>query len=217
MLGVTTKAHVMDQIIRSSTDGIMTRSATNNECLYTNFLSLIEPKKIGEALEDLHWIVAMQEELNQFERNHVWDLVPRPSGIKEPNGTRWVFRNKVDEDGVVIRDKARLVAQGYCQSKGIDYDETFAPVARLEAIRIFLAFAANQDFRVYQMDVKSAFLNGEIEQEVYVKQPPGFVDEKHPDYVCRLNKALYGLKQAPHAWYDTLSTHLRITVSNEVL
>jgi hypothetical protein len=114
----------------------------------------------------------------------------------------------MDEDGVIIRNKARLVAQGYCQSEGIDYDETFAPVARLEAIRIFLAFAANQNFKVYQMDVKSAFLNGELEEVVYVKQPPGFVDPKHPNHVCRLNKALYGLKQAPRAWYETLTSHL---------
>jgi hypothetical protein len=203
-----TKAHPLDQIIGDTSEGVQTRRATSNQCLYVNFLSMIEPKKIGEALEDPLWIVAMQEELSQFERNNVWDLVPRPNGSKEPIGTRWVFRNKMDEDGVVIRNKARLVAQGYCQSEGIDYDETFAPVARLEAIRIFLAYAANQNFKVYQMDVKSAFLNGEIEQVVYVKQPPGFVDPKYPNHVCRLNKALYGLKQAPRAWYETLTSHL---------
>ena len=169
---------------------------------------MMEPKKIGEALDDPHWIVAMQEELSQFERNHVWDLVPKPKGIKEPMGTRWVFRNKMDEDGVVIKNKARLVAKGYLQCEGIDYDETFAPVARLEAIRIFLAFATYMNFKVYQMDVKSAFLNGDLEEVVYVKQPPGFIDERHPEYVCRLNKALYGLKQAPRAWYDTLTSHL---------
>lgn len=114
----------------------------------------------------------------------------------------------MDEDGIVIRNKARLVAQGYRQEEGIDYDETFAPVARLEAIRIFLAFAAAKNFKVNQMDVKSAFLNGKLNEEVYVKQPPGFEDPDHPDHVYRLDKALYGLKQAPRAWYDTLSQFL---------
>ena len=157
---------------------------------------------------DPSWVEAMQEELIQFERNKVWELVPLPVGQKDPIGTRWVYRNKVDEQGNVVRNKARLVAQGFCQAEGIDFDETFAPVARLEAIRIFLAFAAHHEFKVYQMDVKSAFLNGTLEEEVYVKQPPGFISEKHPHWVYRLDKAVYGLKQAPRAWYDTLTKHL---------
>jgi hypothetical protein len=114
----------------------------------------------------------------------------------------------MDEDGHVIRNKARLVAKGYSQEEGVDFDETFAPVARLEAIRIFLAFAAHHEFKVYQMDVKSAFLNGELEEVVYVYQPPGFINEEKPHWVYRLNKALYGLRQAPRAWYDTLTKHL---------
>ena len=114
----------------------------------------------------------------------------------------------MDENGIVIRNKARLVAKGYSQKEGIDFDETFAPVARLEAIRIFLAYAAHANFKVYQMDVKSAFLNGELEEEVYVSQPPGFEDPNFPDYVYYLLKALYGLKQAPKAWYETLSKFL---------
>ncbi|GAB2294687.1 hypothetical protein Dimus_038315 [Dionaea muscipula] len=115
----------------------------------------------------------MQEELNEFERNQVWELVPRP---KHQNvvGTKWVFRNKMDENDIIVRNKERLVAQGYSQHKGIDFDETFAPVARLETIRLFLAYAAHKKFKVYQMDVKSAFLNGLLEEEVYVEQPPGF-------------------------------------------
>ncbi|KAI3715560.1 hypothetical protein L6452_22546 [Arctium lappa] len=149
----------------------------------------------------------MQEELSQFERNKVWRLVPHPFG-KTIIGTKCVFRNKMDELGTVIRNKARLFAQGYRQEEGIDYDETFAPVARLEAIRIFLAHAAHKNFQFFQMDVKSEFLNGELVEEVYVKQPPGFEDPAHPYYVFRLDKALYGLKQAPHAWYDTLSDFL---------
>jgi len=201
------KDHPIDLIIGETSRGVQTRRATSNQCLFFNFLSMTEPAKIEEALKDSSWIDAMQEELNQIERNQVWDLVSAPKG-KKALGTRWVFRNKVDENGVVIRNKARLVVQGYLQSEGIDYDETFAPVARLEAIRIFLAYAAHKNFKVYQMDVKSAFLNGILEEEVFVKQPPGFESKEHPDYVYKLHKALYGLKQAPRTWYDTLSTYL---------
>ena len=175
-----------------------TRRATQNECLYGCFLSQIEPKNVDEALLDPDWIVAMQEELNQFERNKVWELVPAPRD-RSIVGTKWVLKNKMDENGVIIRNKARLVAKGYSQQEGIDYEETFAPVARLEAIRIFLDFVAHSNFRVYQMDVKSAFLNGELEEEVYVQQPPGFEDSIHPNFVYKLLKALYDLKQAPRA------------------
>ncbi|KAL8087865.1 hypothetical protein AgCh_037851 [Apium graveolens] len=133
-------------------------------------------------------------ELNQFERNKVWKLVPAPKN-RSVIGTKWVFRNKMDENGIVTRNKARLVAKGYSQEEGIDYDETFAPVARLEAIRIFLAFAAHSNFKVYQMNVKSAFLNGELEEEVYVQQPPSFEDPEFLDFVYQLLKALYGLKE----------------------
>ncbi|GJZ10238.1 copia protein [Tanacetum coccineum] len=115
-------------------------------------------------------------------------------------GTKWVFRNKLDENGIVSRNKARLVAQGYNQQEGIDYDETYAPVARLESIRILLAYACALDFKLFQMDVKSAFLNGFINEEVYVAQPPGFIDFEKLDHVYKLKKALYGLKQAPKAW-----------------
>ncbi|GJU01320.1 retrovirus-related pol polyprotein from transposon TNT 1-94 [Tanacetum coccineum] len=123
-------------------------------------------------------------------------------------GTKWVFRNKLDENGVVSQNKDRLVAQGYNQQEGIDYDETYAPVARLESIRILLAYACALDFKLFQMDVKSAFLNGFINEEVYVAQPPGFIDFKKPDHVYKLKQALYGLKQAPKAWYDRLKAFL---------
>ncbi|KAI3718362.1 hypothetical protein L6452_19229 [Arctium lappa] len=202
-----TKDHLIDQIISDQQAGVQTRRGIGNICLYVNFLSLIKPKKVDEALADPCWITAMQEELSQFERTKVWGLVPRPSR-KTIIGTKWVFRNKMDEKGTMIRNKARLVAQGYRQEEGIDYDETFSPVAGLEAIRIFLAHAAYKNFRVFQMDVKSSYLNGELAEEVYVKQPPGFEDPIYPDYVYRLDKALYGLKQAPRAWYDTLAHFL---------
>ncbi|GJY77264.1 retrovirus-related pol polyprotein from transposon TNT 1-94 [Tanacetum coccineum] len=123
-------------------------------------------------------------------------------------GTKWVYRNKLDENGVVSRNKARLVAQGYNQQKGIDYDKTYSPVARLESIRILLAYACALDFKLFQMDVKSAFLNGFINEEVYVAQPPGFIDFEKSDHVYKLKKALYGLKQAPKAWYDRLKAFL---------
>ncbi|GKE43014.1 retrovirus-related pol polyprotein from transposon TNT 1-94 [Tanacetum coccineum] len=149
----------------------------------------------------------MQEELNRFYRNKVWTLVLLPYG-KIDIGSKWVFRNKKDEHGITTKNKSRLVAQGYSQEEEIDYDETFLPVARMKAIRIFLAFATYMNFKVYQMDAKSAFLNGKLKEEVYVKQPPGFESSEFPDYVCKLDKALYGLKQAPRAWYETLSTFL---------
>ncbi|GJX09406.1 putative ribonuclease H-like domain-containing protein [Tanacetum coccineum] len=134
-------------------------------------------------------------------------LVELPNG-KRDIGTKWVFRNKKDERGTVIKNKARLVAQGYTQEEGIDYDEVFSLVARIEAIRLFLAYASFKDFVVYQMDVKSAFLYGKIKEEVYVCQPPGFEDPDFPDRVYKVEKALYGLHQAPRAWYETLSTYL---------
>ncbi|GJR19615.1 putative ribonuclease H-like domain-containing protein [Tanacetum coccineum] len=166
-----------------------------------------EPKKVIHALKDPSWIEAMQEELLQFKLHEVWTLVDLLNG-KRAIGTKWGFRNKKDERGIVIRNKARLVAQGYTQEEGIDYDEVFAPVARIEAIRLFLAYASFKDFVVYQMDVKSVFLYGKIEEEVYVCQPPGFEDPYFPDRVYKVEKALYGLHQAPRAWYETLSTYL---------
>lgn len=123
-------------------------------------------------------------------------------------GTKWVFRNKLNEDGEVSRKKARLVCKGYAQEEGIDYGETFSPVARLEGVRTLLAYASYKGFKVYQMDVKSAFLNGILDEEVYIEQPEGFVDPEKKDMVCKLHKALYGLKQAPRAWYERLHNYL---------
>ena len=186
-----------------------TRSRSNqiSHFAHSAFVANFEPKDVGHALSDSNWVNAMHEELENFERNQVWVLVDPPTGC-HPIGTKWVFKNKQGEDGLVVRNKARLVAQGYSQKEGIDYEETFAPVARLEAIRILLAFAASKGFKLFQMDVKSAFLNGYIEEEVYVRQPPGFENPKHPDRVYKLYKALYGLKQAPRAWYARLKTFL---------
>ena len=150
----------------------------------------------------------MKEEMFEFDRNKVWRLVERPKN-HPVIGVKWVYRNKMDEDGNVIRNKARLVMKGYCQQEGIDYEETFAPVARLESVRIFSAYAAHKNIEVYQMDVKCAFLNGELEEPVYVEQPPGFVGIDRPYDVYVLDKAVYGLKQAPRAWYGTLTDFLK--------
>ena len=170
-------------------------------------LSLIEPTTVDEALSDDGWILAMQEELIQFQRNHVWDMVPKPQK-KNIIGTKWVFRDKMNEQGQVVRNKARLVSQGYSQQEDIDYTEPFAPVARLEEIRLLLSYAVNHGIILYQMDVKSAFLNGVISEEVFVNQPPCFQDLKYLDHVYKLKKSLYGLKKAPRAWYDRLSNFL---------
>ncbi|GJY81087.1 putative ribonuclease H-like domain-containing protein [Tanacetum coccineum] len=156
-------------------------SAPQTRRMTKNSEEHVEPKKVIQALTDPSWIEAMQDELLQ---------------------------NKKDERGIVVRNKARLVAQGYTQEEGIDYDDVFAPVARIEAIRLFLAYASFMNFVVYQMDVKSAFLYGKIEEEVYVCQPLGFEDPEFPDRVYKVEKALYGLHQAPRAWYETLSTYL---------
>ncbi|GJT94234.1 putative ribonuclease H-like domain-containing protein [Tanacetum coccineum] len=192
------KDHPIDHVIGDVQSSVQTRRMTTSHselgflsaiyegkthqdlhtCLFACFLSQEEPKRVSKALNDPAWVEAMQEIL-----------------YSSTIGTKWVYRNKKDERGIVVRNKARLVAQGHTQEEGIDYDEVFAPVARIEAIRIFLAYASFMGFTVYQMDVKSAFLYGQIEEEVYVCQPP-------------VVKALYGLHQAPRAWYDTLATYL---------
>ncbi|GJV88070.1 retrovirus-related pol polyprotein from transposon TNT 1-94 [Tanacetum coccineum] len=193
-----------------------TSSLVDDELNEEEAIKFIEKKNLENDIEDetlkidkivnikesrnhpLENIVAMQEELNQFIANEVSELVPQPRNMTII-GTKWVFRNKLDENGIVSRNKARLVAHGNNQQEGIDYDETYALVARLESIRILLAFACALDFKLFQMDVKSAFLNGFINEEVYVAQPPRFINFEKSDHVYKLKKALYGLKQARKA------------------
>jgi hypothetical protein len=143
----------------------------------------------------------MEEELDQIEKNDTWELVPRPKN-KNVIGTKWVFRNKLNEDGQVTRNKARLVCKGYAQIEGIDFDDTFSLVSRMETISLLLSYACSKNVKVYQMYVKSCFLNGKLEEEVYIEQPEGFQFLESTNYVCKLKKSLYGLKQAPRAWYS---------------
>ncbi|GJZ43805.1 retrovirus-related pol polyprotein from transposon TNT 1-94 [Tanacetum coccineum] len=149
----------------------------------------------------------MQDGIHEFDRLQVWELVPQPDCVIII-ALKWIYKVKLDEYGDVLKNKARLVAKGYQQEEGIDFEESFAPVSRIEAIHIFIANAASKNMTIYQMDVKTAFLNCELKEEVYVSHPEGFIDPDHPTHVYRLKKALYSLKQAPQAWYDTLSRFL---------
>jgi hypothetical protein len=144
--------------------------------------------------------------LNNFKRNEVWSLVERPR--QNIIGNKWVFRNKQDKHGVVTRNKARLVAKGYSQVECLDFDEIFAPVARLELIRMLLAYATHHGFKLYQMDVKSTFLNDQIKEEVYVEQSPSFKSEEYSNHIYKLHKVLYGLMQVPGVWYEYLRNFL---------
>nr|GEU56729.1 retrovirus-related Pol polyprotein from transposon TNT 1-94 [Tanacetum cinerariifolium] len=176
-------------------------------CMYTLTISTMEPKNVKEAMTNPAWIDSMQEELLQFKRLDVWVLVPAPDNIS-PLTLKWLFKNKHEEEQTVIQNKSRLVVRGYRQEEGIDFEESFASVARMEAIKIFLVYTAHKSFSVFQMDVKTAFLHGSLKEDVYVCQPEGFIDADHPSHVYKLKNALYGVKQAPRAWYDELSTFL---------
>nr|GEX86624.1 retrovirus-related Pol polyprotein from transposon TNT 1-94 [Tanacetum cinerariifolium] len=181
---------------------ILTRNQLRSDgdmYMYALTVSIMEPKNVKEAMTDPAWIESMQEELLQFKRLDVWVLVPTPYKIT-PLTLKWLFKNKHDKEQTVIRNKSRLVVKGYRQEERIDFKESFTLVARMKAIRIFLAYAAHKSFTVFQMDVKSAFLHGTLKEDMYVCQPEGFIDDDHQSYVFKLKKALYGLKQAPYAW-----------------
>jgi len=181
---------------------IQPTSEVANQVSYSCYLAQTEHKNVDEALQDESWVSAMDDELHQFPRNDVWTLVPRPAK-HNVIGTKWILKNKTDEHGTVVRNKARLVAQGYTQIEGVYFDD-----ARLESIRILLSIACHLGFKLYRMDVNSAFLNGILQEEVYVEQPKGFQNPHHPHHVYKLKKALYGLKQALRAWYKRLTTYL---------
>nr|GEZ76205.1 hypothetical protein [Tanacetum cinerariifolium] len=205
-----TKDHPLEQVIRNPSQCVRTRRQLESNaemCMFVLTVSRTEPKNIKEAMADSAWIELMQEELHQFDRLDVSELVDRPLCTNVIN-LKWLWKNKLDEENTVIRNKSRLVAKGYAQKEGVDFEESFTPVALLEAVRLFIAYAAHKSFTVYQMDIKTAFLYGPLKEEVYVNQPDGFVDPYHPDKVYRLKKALYGLKKSPRAWYDELSKFL---------
>ncbi|CAL2251278.1 unnamed protein product [Prunus armeniaca] len=169
-------------------------------------LCIIEPERYAEAAQDKAWLRAMEDELQMIEKNGTWELVDRPTE-KPVIGVKWVYKTKLNLDGSIQKNKARLVAKGYAQKPGLDYNETYAPMARLDTIRTLIALAAKKEWKLYQLDVKSAFLNGVLQEEVYIDQPEGYVIKGKEDKVYRLHKALYGLKQAPRAWYGEIDTY----------
>ncbi|GJU07391.1 retrovirus-related pol polyprotein from transposon TNT 1-94 [Tanacetum coccineum] len=197
-----TKDHPLDNIIGELKRPVSIRLQLHEQalfCYYDAFLTSVEPKNHLDALTEACWIEAMQEELNEFKRLKVWELVPHLDKVMVIT-LKWIYMVKLDELGGILKNKARLVARGYRQEEGINFEESFALVARLDAIRIFLAYAAHMNMIVYQMDVKMAFLDGILREEVYVSQPDGFVDQDNPNHMYKLKKAFYGLKQAPRAW-----------------
>ncbi|GJW32215.1 retrovirus-related pol polyprotein from transposon TNT 1-94 [Tanacetum coccineum] len=205
-----TNSHPIGNIIGNPSRPVSTRQQLATDalwCFYNSVLSKAEPKNFKSAVIEDCWFEAMQEEIHEFDRLQVWELVP-PLDCVMVIALKWIYKVRLDEYGDALKNKARLVAKGYRQEEGIKFEESFAPVARLEAIRIFIANAASKNMAVYQMDVKTDFLNGELKEEVYVSQPEGFVDPDHPHHVYRLKKALYGLKQTPREWYATLSKFL---------
>ncbi|GJS29013.1 retrovirus-related pol polyprotein from transposon TNT 1-94 [Tanacetum coccineum] len=191
-----TKDHPLDNIVGNPSRPVSTRKQLASDALWCCFhteLSKVEPKNFKMAVIEDCWFQAMQDEIHEFDRLEVWELVPRPIYVMVI-ALKWIYKVKLDEYGDVLKNKARLVAKGYRQEEGIDFEESFAPVARIEAIRIFIANAATKNMIIYQMDVKTAFLNGDLQEEVFVSQPEGFEDQENPTHVYRLKKALYGLK-----------------------
>ncbi|GJW70753.1 retrovirus-related pol polyprotein from transposon TNT 1-94 [Tanacetum coccineum] len=205
-----TKIFLWINFIGNPSRPVSTRKQLASDALWCCFhmeLSKVEPKNFKMAVIEDCWFQAMQDEIHEFNRLEVWELVPRPIYVMVIT-LKWIYKVKLDEYGDELKNKARLVAKGYRQEEGIDFEESFAPVARIEAIRIFIANATTKNMIIYQMDVKTTFLNGDLQEEVFVSQPKGFEDQDNPTHVYRLKKALYGLKQAPRAWYDTLSKFL---------
>nr|GFB22376.1 integrase, catalytic region, zinc finger, CCHC-type, peptidase aspartic, catalytic [Tanacetum cinerariifolium] len=189
------KDHSLDNVIGNPSRPVSTQKQLATDalwCLYSSVLSKIKPKNFKSAIIEDCWFQAMQDEIHEFDRLQVWELVPQPDCVMII-ALKWIYKVKLDEYGDVLKNKARLVAKAYRQEEGIDFEESFAPVARIEEICIFIANAASRNMSVYQMDVNTAFLNDELKEEVYVSQPEGFVDPDHPKHVYRLKKALHGL------------------------
>nr|GFC67039.1 Gag-Pol polyprotein [Tanacetum cinerariifolium] len=180
-----TKDHPLEQVIGKPSRPVLTRNQLRSDgdmCLYALTVTTMEPKNVKEAMTNPAWIESMQEELLQFKRMDVWVLVPILDNIS-PFTLKWIFKNNHDEAQTVIRNKSRLVMRGYRQEEGLDFEESFAPVAKMESIRIFLAYAAHKSFTVFEMDVKTVFLHGSLKEDVYVCQPEVFIDADHPSHV----------------------------------
>ena len=170
-------------------------------------LATSEPKGFKFVAKNLAWLAAMDDEMKALQINHTWDLVPRPSNANIV-GSKWVFRTKFLSDGSIELFKACLVAKGYTQLPGLDYTDTFIPVVKASTFRVVLSLAVYHKWPLRQLDVKNAFLNGILHETVYMEQPLGYVDLRHPLHVCKLKKALYVLKQAPRAWFQRFSSFL---------
>ena len=181
---------------------------------FCNYITLVasitnsEPSSFQEAANKQVWREAMVEEYDSIIRNDVWEVVSRPKG-KSVETSKWIYKVKFAADDNIEKHKARFAARGFSQVESIDYDKTFAPVARNTSIRTIMAIAAEMGWRIHQMDVKTAFLNGILEEEVYIEQPQGFAVSGRDTHVCRLRKVIYGLKQAPRAWYSRIDTYLQ--------
>ncbi|GJZ25864.1 retrovirus-related pol polyprotein from transposon TNT 1-94 [Tanacetum coccineum] len=209
-LGKWTKDHPIANVIEDPSCSVSTRKQLQTDamcCYFDTFLTFVEPKNFKKVMTQPSWINAMQEEIHEFQRLEVLELVSCLGKVLLIK-LKWIYKVKMDEFGGVLKNKARLVAQEFKKEEGIDFEESIAPVTRIEAIRIFVANAAHKNMTIYEMDVKTAFFNGELKEEVYVSQPEGFVDQDNPSHVYKLKKALYDLKQAPRAWYDMLSSFL---------
>eukprot|EP01018_Ginkgo_biloba_P023889 Gb_35456 [translate_table: standard] len=177
-----------------------------NFALMAEVLTKDEPSTFEEGRKEQKWNATMNAEIQAVQKNKTWDFVKLPEG-KKAIGCRWVYKTKYRADGSIDKHKARLVAKGYKQQEGIDYREMFAPVAKMNTVQIILTLVAQLNWQLYQMDVKSAFLNGDLSEEVYTEQPPGYVQKGKKDHVCHLKKALYGLKQTPRAWYEKIDRY----------
>jgi hypothetical protein len=183
------------------------RDGTTTRVKYGCFTSTGEPQSLSEALGDPNWKLAMDTEYNALEKNQTWHLVP-PDGIKNVIDCKWVYKVKRKADDSFDRNKARLVAKGFKQRYGIDYEDTFSPVVKAATVRIVLSIVVSRGWTLRQLDVQNAFLHDILEEEVYMRQSPGYENKMKPGYVCKLEKAIYGLKQAPRAWYSRLSEKL---------
>ena len=177
------------------------------ECLLTNINTHCEPVSFSHAIKDSHWLQAMKTEFAALQQNQTWDLNPRSSFMNVIN-CKWIFKLKYKADGSIERQKSRLVAKGFKQEDGFDYDETFSSVIKITTVRILLSLAISQKWFIHQLDVSNAFLHGDLQELIFMEQPPGFVNTNLPHHVCQLKKSLYGLKQAPRAWFLKLSTYL---------